>query len=120
MTNTLVSLIAGFFASIGVGGGTVLVIYLSVFMEYEQLHAQALNLLFFIPCAFVGLLFHFKQKLIDVKKVFPLVIFGLFGVLVGYFLTQYFAPQFLKKVFGVFLIILATSQLAGVFKKSSK
>ena len=120
MMNLLISLIAGFFASIGVGGGAVLVIYLSLFLNMEQLQSQAINLLFFIPCAFIGLFFHIKNKLIDFKRIVPLILFGLIGVLFGYYLSGLINAEYLRKLFGAFLFVLASNQLFGALRKKEQ
>ena len=51
----IATIIAAFFAavlgSLGMGGGGVLLIYLTVFQNMAQLDAQGMNLLFFLPIA---------------------------------------------------------------------
>ena len=52
---TLLTFIAAFFtgllASLGVGGGMVLIIWFTAVMGMSQLEAQGINLLFFLPIA---------------------------------------------------------------------
>lgn len=109
--NLIIGAIAGFLGAIGIGGGSVLIIYLTLFLNMPQLKAQGINLLFFIPCSAVGIIFHIKNKLIDFKSAVPLIILGIIGVICGYFLNKRIDENILRKIFGVFLIVLAVFQL---------
>ncbi len=111
VTNIIIGVVAGFLGAIGIGGGSVLIIYLTLFLNMSQLKAQGINLLFFIPCSAVGIIFHIKNKLIDYKSILPLIIFGLIGVICGYFLNKSIDESLLRKIFGIFLIALAVFQL---------
>lgn len=116
----LVALVSGFIGSIGIGGGSVLIIYLTLFRSMNQLKAQGINLMFFIPIAITGLIFHFKNKLVDFKKAIPLIIFGLIGVAIGYYLSMKINEDIIRKIFGGFLLLLAAFQLFSIKKKKNK
>lgn len=47
-------------AAMGLGGGTVLLLYLSFFSALSQPQMQAVNLLLFLPAAALSLFFHRK------------------------------------------------------------
>ena len=47
-------LFSGIIGGMGLGGGAVLIIYLTVFSDVDQLKAQGINLLFFIPIALLA------------------------------------------------------------------
>ena len=51
-------------AAMGLGGGTVLLLYLSFFSTLSQPQMQSLNLLLFLPAAGLSLYFHTKNKLV--------------------------------------------------------
>lgn len=120
MVNAIVALISGFFGAIGVGGGSVLIIYLTLLMHMPQLKAQGINLIFFIPCSIVGLIFHIKNKLIDYKKAVPLILFGLIGVVFGFWLNQVINESIIRKLFGAFIVLLAFFQLYSVYKQKKQ
>ena len=115
--NGVVALIAGFLGAIGVGGGSVLIIYLTLILNMPQLKAQGINLVFFIPCSITGLIFHIKNKLIDYKLAIPLIIFGLIGAGVGFWLNQMIDEFIIRKIFGVLLLVIAGAQLYAVWKE---
>ena len=71
ITIAAVSFATGIFASLGLGGGMILIIYLTLFAGVPQLQAQGLNLVFFIPIAAVSLYFHTKHKMVEWKKNRP-------------------------------------------------
>ncbi|MBR0415263.1 MAG: sulfite exporter TauE/SafE family protein [Clostridia bacterium] len=114
-----VSLIAGFLGAIGVGGGSVLILYLTLFLTMPQLQAQGTNLLFFIPCSAVGLFFHIKHKLVDFRQAFPLILFGTGGVILGFFLNRHLDETLLRKLFGAFVILIAITQIHSLLKNKN-
>ena len=112
-----IGIIAGFLGAIGVGGGSVLILYLTLFLQMPQLQAQGINLLFFIPCSIVGLIFHIKNHLVNFKLAVPLIVTGFTGVLCGYFLNARIDESILRKIFGIFILILAVSQVYSALKQ---
>lgn len=104
------SFLSGLVGSMGFGGGTVLLIYLSVFLSLEQTKAQGINLIFFIPCALLSILVYTKQKLIKWNIAPKMILFGLLGVALGYVALSFIKTQMLSKLFGGFLIILALKE----------
>ena len=67
MEEVLVGIVSGFVSGMGMGGGTILILCLSMFMGVEQHIAQATNLVFFIPTSIVAIITNIKQKYIDFK-----------------------------------------------------
>ena len=65
----LAGLFSGILGSMGLGGGAILVIYLSLFTNTEQLRAQGINLLFFIPIALISVIIYSKAKKIKWKII---------------------------------------------------
>lgn len=81
----IVSLLAGTAAAMGLGGGFVLLVYLTALAGIPQMEAQWINLIFFLPIGGLALFWHGKNGLIEKKAVIPAVIFGLFGAAGGSF-----------------------------------
>ena len=117
----IVALLAGLFSgilgSMGLGGGAVLVIYLSLFTETKQLTAQGINLLFFIPIAAVSVIIYSLKKQIKWKTTLKIAAWGLAGTAIGLFFTDFLGGDFTAKIFGALLIVLG---LMEIFKKKSK
>ena len=113
--NIIISCIAAFLtgiaASMGLGGGMILIVFLTVFAGVEQITAQGINLIFFIPIAVLSLIFHSRNKLIDWKKIIPTIIIGIFGAVIGTYLAEFIGSPLLSKIFAVFLVIVGVKEL---------
>lgn len=122
--NWLVSVLAGFFSGIisgmGIGGGTILIPTLSVFLSVEQQLAQGVNLLYFIPTAAVALYVHIKNKAIDCKIALPIILFGIVGAIGGSLLALMIHPLLLKKLFGGFLFFMGIYEILKKDKNTQK
>lgn len=103
--------LAGFIGSLGLGGGAVLVIFLTVFAGMPQLRAQGVNLLFFIPIGLFALLFHIRRKLVVWKAALPAILCGLVGAGIGAVLTRRFGGQTVRLLFGGMLLLLGAYEL---------
>ena len=109
--------LTGIFASMGLGGGMVLIGYLTVFAGFSQLVAQGINLVFFIPIAIISLVLHTKNKLVEWKKAVPAVLWGTAAVIISAWLANRIEQSLLSKAFGIFLILMGLKEL---FFKSEK
>ena len=65
----LFGLLGGIIGGMGMGGGTLLIPLLTIFLSIEQKTAQSINLLAFIPMALVALIIHFKNKMVMTKDI---------------------------------------------------
>lgn len=121
--NTLLSLLAGFLAgvtgSMGLGGGSVLLIYLMVFAGVPQLTAQGINLIFFLPTAALALFIYSKKKIIKWKQIMPIMIFGTLGTLVSSWIVNFINVDFLRQIFGGLIASLGIYEIIKKKKKGS-
>lgn len=109
--NIIIGFLSGVAASMGLGGGFVLIIYLTVFTEANQLTAQGVNLLFFLPIALISLIIHAKNRLIEWKILPLLIITGLVGVLAGTFISKIISVELLQKLFASMLVFVGVKEL---------
>ena len=107
----LAGILSGIIGAMGIGGGGVLIIYLTLMAGVDQMTAQGINLLFFIPCAVIALVIHSRKKLIVWRLAFPMILGGLVGVTVGAYSAQLIGPNMLGKIFSAFLIFIGLRQL---------
>lgn len=103
--------LTGVFASMGLGGGMVLIVYLTVFAGFSQIVAQGINLVFFIPIAIISLVLHTKNKLVEWKKAVPAVLWGTAAVIISAWLANRIEQSLLSKAFGIFLILMGLKEL---------
>lgn len=104
-------LLSGVLASMGLGGGFVLLLYLIFFGESGQLGAQGQNLLFFIPVIAVSLIFHTKNGLIDKKAALTAGLLGIPFVVLGFFAARQLDSSVLRSAFAVFITIAGLKDL---------
>ena len=107
----LAGLFSGIIGSMGLGGGAVLIIYLTLFTKTEQLTAQGINLLFFIPTAVVAVVIYSLKKQIKWKTALKVAAWGLLGTAAGLILTSFLGGTITAKIFGGMLIILGIREL---------
>ncbi len=109
------SLLIGFFsglaASMGLGGGFVLLVYLTLFTGCSQLEAQGINLVFFLPIALLSLLLHTKNKLVCWKLIPVMAGAGVLGVLLGAWLARTLDETMLRKLFSALLLFVAVREI---------
>lgn len=114
MTDILISSVFGFFSGIlgamGLGGGGILILCLTVFDNIEQLRAQGINLLFFIPISFIAIIFYLKKNLILWKVIVPCILIGIPCALLGSYVSQFIDKGLLSKIFAVLLFIIGIIQ----------
>ncbi|MDD5923746.1 MAG: sulfite exporter TauE/SafE family protein [Clostridia bacterium] len=107
----LAAVASGILGAMGMGGGGILMIYLTVFAGLEQSLAQGINLLFFIPSAIIAILIYTKKKMIDYRTAIPFAISGVAGALLGSFISGLLRNEILSVIFGVFLIVVGLREL---------
>ncbi len=113
----LAGVLSGVIGAMGMGGGGVLIIYLSLFTDTAQSQAQGINLLFFLPVALVSVIRNSHKNLIEWKIAVPLALLGIFGTVLGSFLCGRFDNTILAKMFGVLLCIMGGITLFSRSKK---
>ena len=119
----LAGLVSGIVGGMGMGGGTLLIPILTIFLSFQQKSAQAINLLVFIPMSLVALVIHIKNKLVDFKVGIPIIISGVAFSVVGSYLASILSNKLLQKIFAVFLLLVGLNQAVQTIialKKSKK
>ena len=109
----LAGLFSGLAGSMGLGGGAVLIIYLTLFTETDRITSGGINLIFFIPISLIAVLIYAIKKQIKWKVVLPLALFGLLGAILGNWLTGVLGAKILGKIFGVFLTLMGLRETFG-------
>ena len=116
----IVALLAGLFSgilgSMGLGGGGILIIYLSLFENISQLKSQGINLLFFIPIGILALIVYTVKKQIKWKVTVKIAIFGIIGCVIGILTADFLGGSITRKIFALLLIVMGISE---IFKKQS-
>ena len=120
MKEIVIGVIAGVVGGLGMGGGTILILLLSMFNNIEQHIAQGTNVVFFIPTAIAAILVFIKNKNIKFKVGVPILIWGMVGTSIGALISSNMDVHVLRKCFGVFLIVIAIYQTYSLYKMYRK
>lgn len=111
---------SGVIAGMGMGGGTLLIPILTIFLSVEQHLAQGINLIVFVPMSLVTLIIHCKNKLIDFKVGVPIMLSGILSSIIGSLLATKLTNDVLRKLFGGFLLLVGLWQIISIFIPKEK
>ena len=100
----------------GMGGGTILILLLSIFQGLDQHIAQATNLVFFIPTAIGAIMIGIKNKNVQWKLAIPIILGGVLGAVISASISTHIDVQILRKLFGVFLLMIAGYEIVSWYK----
>lgn len=111
-------LLFGILAGFGIGGGSLLMLYLTFFAGFSQTSAAGINLLFFLACAPAALISHAKNRLIDRQAVLGCAPAGCLTAAGAAYLASVIEVSLLRRGFGVLLLIVGLREL--FHKKDSR
>lgn len=117
---SVVGFLAAVISAMGMGGGGILLIYLSAFTNTPQLKAQGINLIYFIPIAIVSLIFHIKNGFLKKKAALFMIISAVPSAVLGAFLSGSIDQNLLRKGLALFLLFLGLKEIITSFKKKEK
>ena len=120
MAEIIFGIIAGIVSSLGMGGGTILILLLTVFLNIDQHISQATNLIFFIPTSITAIIINAKNKKIDWKESKNIIVFGIIGAILGSMISNKLPSKKLKKIFGIFIGLIAIFQIYTSHNKNKK
>ena len=115
MTGWVLPLLAGtatgVLSGFGVGGGSLLLVWLTAFAGLPQDQAQGINLLYFLPAAGAALPAHIKNGYVDGGTVLPAVLAGLAGTALAAWIATGLEVELLRRCFGGFLLVIGLREL---------
>ena len=111
MVKMLVGAALGFLSGLGVGGGSLLLLWLTLVAGMPQSDARVMNLMFFLPCALVATAFRWKQSRPDWRLALPAIAAGLLGALAGNYLGPILNKDLLKKALGILFLATGLREL---------
>ena len=107
----LVGIILGFLAGLGVGGGSLLILWLTLVAGVSAPDARWINLVFFLTAAGSVSIFRWKKGALRIKKLLPAIIAGCIAAGLCSWLGTKIDQQILKKVFGGLLLFTGIREL---------
>ena len=116
MIEIITGFISGIVSGTGMGGGTILILCLSIFLGIDQKVAQATNLIFFIPTSIAAIYVNVKEKKINFKVAKTIIFWGIIGATIGAIIARNIETKLLRKAFGIFLAFIAVHEIYVLVK----
>ena len=110
-------IVGGIIGGMGMGGGTLLIPILTIFLDIPQKNAQAINLIAFIPMAVIVTIINIKRKEIDYKSVLTVAIPALVTSIVSSLFVGKIDGKVLSIGFAIFLIVLGVVMMIATLRK---
>ena len=112
MLNFFVGTVLGFLSGLGVGGGSLLLLWMTLVVGADPEHARVMNLMFFLPCAILATAFRWKQSKPDWHHILPAAGFGLLGALLGNLIAPGLDRELLRKAFGILFLLAGIREIS--------
>ena len=103
--------VLGFLSGLGVGGGSLLMLWLTIIIGLDHEAARTINLLFFLPTAAIASVFRWKQGALHLKTIFPAILAGCISAGIFSWFSQQIDITIIKKLFGGLLLITGLREL---------
>ena len=118
MIEFLIGLCSYILAGMGLGGGVILIPLLTEFLKINQLNAQYISLIAYIPAGIILMVLSKNSKLM--YKILPLIPWGLIGAVIGAYVSQNIDTAVLRKIYGIFMIVFGASLCIKTLLKGKK
>ena len=101
----IVGTLLGFLSGLGIGGGSLLIIWLTLILGTDPAQARLINLLFFLPAAGISCCLRLRSKTLRIRPLLPAILSGCLAAVVFTKIGIRFQPQLLRKLFGLLLLL---------------
>jgi uncharacterized membrane protein YfcA len=112
----IASFVAGVCAAMGLGGGSILILYLTLIENIDRIITGGVNLMFFLPVGAVSVGISLKNKLFSYKEIIPIIISGIVFSALGTYLAFWLKSKVVSVTFGIFLLVLGVLEVIKVIK----
>lgn len=115
LSNTAFSIVMGsvlgFLTGLGTGGGSLLLLWLTLVLDMEPQTARTINLMFFIPAALTASTVRLFRGGIPLKKIILPALVGCVSATAFAIAGSHMDTGYLKKAFGILLIITGIREI---------
>ncbi len=109
--NALAGLVCGVLSGYGIGGGSLLLIWMTQVSGLEQAAAQGVNLLYFLPTSAAAVVSHFKNGLVEKRAALWMAVPGMVTAAGAAFAASCVDPSLLRRLFGIFCVLVGVKML---------
>ena len=107
----IIGTILGFLSGLGIGGGSLLIIWLVSVLHVDPIIARCINLMFFVPSALIACIIRRKNQQLDLKTPIWAILAGAITAFITSRLSMGMDISLLKKLFGGILILAGLKEL---------
>ena len=107
----LIGTLLGFLSGIGVGGGSLLIIWLTTILGMDPQTARTINLMFFVPSALIATFMRWKHNPQEWKTILPGILAGCTAAIITTIISRNIDTDHLKKLFGILLIAVGIKEV---------
>ncbi len=111
MVDWIVGAVLGFLTGLGTGGGSLLVLWLTLFIGMDDQTARTINLMFFLPAALIATLLRLRKRCIPWKKIILPILAGSASATLFAMIGRNLDTTVLRKPFGLLLIFMGLREL---------
>lgn len=107
----LAAAFCGLLAGMGLGGGSLLILWLTAVQDMSPIAARGINLVFFLPAALIATVSRIRRGSLPIQKVMPAVWAGILFATVFSFVSHRLDIELLQKLFGILLLVTGLREL---------
>lgn len=107
----LIGILIGFLSGSGIGGGNLLILWLTAVQMLSIETARLIVLVFFIPCAAVSCLLRLRTGKLPLRFCLPAIISGSISALLFTIISGSWNTAVIRKLWGIILCISAWKEL---------
>ena len=107
----ILGILLGFLAGLGVGGGSLLMLWLTLVINTDHETARTIHLMFFIIAAGSISILRVKNRSLSIKPILPAIVTGCLGAALCSWIGTRIELNVIRKIFGGLLIITGLREL---------
>ena len=107
----LIGSLLGFLTGMGVGGGSLLILWLTLALGFDQTTARGINLLFFLPASAICCVFRLRQGRLNLRVCLPAIVSGCAAAILGALAAASIDTALLRRPFGILLLLTGLREL---------
>lgn len=115
----IVGITLGFLSGLGVGGGSLLILWLTMVLGMDHNTARGINLLFFLPTASIACWLHWRSKSVRFRPLLPAIVGGCLTAAILSRIGMQLDLAVIRKLFGGLLILTGLRELLYKPRKRS-
>ena len=109
--SVVIGSLLGFLTGMGVGGGSLLILWLTLALGMDQATARGINLLFFLPASAICCAFRLRQRALNLRSCLPAIVSGCIAATVASWVSGWVDTALLRKPFGILLLATGLREL---------